>query len=221
MPAGEHRLLLAGGVQVPNTQFALVGEYFWGITNELQFQLPLVLTYGGPVADNLELRGRFGVVGIGLGATQTSKYYRKDPRFSFSNDEDFYSEWVAGGVARTTLGPYASLVFGVDAFTFVGGRFYRPGVSARGELLLDLGDRWSFSVGLSGGLGVESPSGFEDRQFPFVALGAINPGLDGRPTLAYHLLDQLDVVVFLVWSKALEAEEGVLHGTAGLDWHFD
>lgn len=221
MPAGEHRFLVAVGAQTPGGQVAIDGTYSYGITDQLQFQLPLILTYGGPVAENLELRGRFGLAGVGLGGDQTSRYFRVDPRYDLARQEGFFTLWDGALLARTTLGEFAALVLGVDAPMYIGSLLYRPGLRGRGELIIDLGPRLSASVGVAAGIEAESPWGREGRQRGVVEVGAVAGPLDGRPTVAFHLFDQLDVVAFISWTKNLERTEGVLRGTAGIDWHFD
>ncbi|MBK6686588.1 MAG: hypothetical protein IPG45_19115 [Deltaproteobacteria bacterium] len=220
MPAGEHRFVVALGTYKPGGGLASDGTYYWGITDQLQYQFPLLMTYGGPVADNLELRGRFGLVGIGGGGSQTSRYFRVDPRYDYIGREEVYTQWTGGVVARTTLGELAALVLGVDSSMFVGAHLYRPGVMGRGVFILDIGPRLSASVGVAAGLSAEFPTGQEDYQVGVVQIGSVGD-LEGRPTVAVHLFDQLDLVGFISWRKSVEAEEGVLRGTAGIDWHFD
>lgn len=221
MPAGEHRFVLALGTQKPGGGLAGDGTYAYGITDHLQLELPLIFTYGGPVADNLELRGRFGWAGFGFGGSQTSRYYGVDPRYDRAGGENFYTFWVGSLLGRTTLGPLAALVFGLDTSIFIGAHVYKPGVVARGALVLDVGPRLSASLGLGSGLSTESPFGTEGRQVGYVILGSTGGALDARPTVAIHVFDQLDLVGYLAWSKGFERTEGVLRGTAGIDWHFD
>lgn len=221
MPAGEHRFVVALGTQKPGTGLTFDANYYWGITDQLQFQLPLILTYGGPVADNLEIRGRFGLAGVALGAYQTSRHFRVDPRYDLAREEGFFTAWDGALLARATLGEFAALVLGVDTLMFVGGHLYRPGLQGRGEFIVDLGPGLSASLGVAAGFEPESPHGREGQQRGVVRVGAVGGQLDGRPTVAFHLFDQLDVVAFVSWSKHLGPTEGVLRGTAGIDWHFD
>lgn len=221
MPAGEHRFVVALGTYKPGGGLTSDANYYWGITDQLQLQLPLILTYGGPVADNLEIRGRFGLSGFGSHTTQTSRYYRIDPRYAEAGTDEFVTQWLAGLLARTTLGEVAALVFGADCSMFIGAQLYSPGLLAHGVFMLDLAPRISVSLGVAAGLGTELPFGGENDQGFFLRLGNVAGSLDGRPTIAYHLFDQLDLVGFVSWGKGLEATEGVLRGTAGIDWHFD
>ena len=179
-------------------RFTLDAHYGVGITEELGVRGPLLLTFGGPVAEGLELSAMAGLTGIGL-----------------SLSDDVVVELGGALGARAELGDRAAALTHVYAArpTVHNGL---PRAGAAAALVFDATDWLSFGFG--GQLGVLLAGADTSRTAVLSLGGDYYLNNVGVPLVAVHAGDGVDFVLNASWNKGLESPFNVVRGTIGISF---
>jgi hypothetical protein len=225
IPDDEHQLQLGvtyGGTIDRNGLHKKLRPYLatyrFGISDSVNYQLPLVISYGFFVDEDVELVVRAGVYGFGI-VNGRIKSFSGDPRRFPEYTENLLLLAPGADLAlRFILDDSSAIVANVflaQAFT-VEDLLGRSG-SASAGYVVDL-TSW-VSLAFGAGLTLGTPD--DGVAYRYLHLGSFTDGGQLLPAASFHVFDQLDLTVSCGMNYAVVERSVSVYAGSGIDWHFD
>lgn len=193
-------------------------NYRYGITDRLNYVLPLMLAYGWNLDFGLQLEGVAGLAGFGW-VSDSQRTPSGDPRQPNALVRGIAYTPLLSGVAKFSLDDTKSVLGRIDLVSeFFSTRSTRYSARVGASFIYDFDEWWSLGLGGGAHITVFRDEGVTERT---LRLGGGPASLGSTPLLALHLVRSLDLTATTYLEYEMTNNILIVGALLGVDWYFD